>query len=98
MFGCALFYCRLTRYGDFEIVIFGDEAILDAPVEQWPVVDSLVAFYSEGFPLEKAKAYVDLRKPYLLNDIDWQFILLDRRLVSAKLAEAIFWVVFLLAG
>lgn len=63
---------RLQRTGDFEFVIWDDDTILNKPVEEWPVVDALVAFFSDGYPLPKAKAYVDLRKPYLLNDVDWQ--------------------------
>jgi inositol-hexakisphosphate/diphosphoinositol-pentakisphosphate 1-kinase len=55
--------------------------ILHQPVEEWPVVQVLVAFYSKGYPLSKAKEYVELRRPFVLNDLDMQITLQDRRKV-----------------
>ena len=42
----------------FEIIVFGDKCLLEQPVEEWPVVDCLIAFYSTGYPLNKAQEYV----------------------------------------
>lgn len=65
----------------FEIVIFGDECILNEDIESWPVVDVLISFFSKNFPTEKAVEYVNLRKPYMLNDLEIVETLKDRRSV-----------------
>lgn len=31
-----------------EIVIFEEETILNAPIEEWPIVDVLMGWYSDG--------------------------------------------------
>lgn len=43
----------------------------------------LIAFYSTNFPTEKAISYVELRKPYLINDLSMDSCLKDRRKVIA---------------
>lgn len=65
----------------FDITIFGDDCLLGQPVESWPVVECLVAFYSNHYPLEKALEYIKLRKPFLINDLEMQWTLADRRRV-----------------
>ncbi|KAK7295321.1 hypothetical protein RJT34_18227 [Clitoria ternatea] len=72
---------RLQAFGEFEVVHFGDKVILEEPIESWPVCDCLIAFHSSGYPLEKAEAYAALRKPFLVNELEPQHLLSDRRKV-----------------
>ncbi|KAG2184750.1 hypothetical protein INT43_000663 [Umbelopsis isabellina] len=72
---------RLLAYGDYDIVVFGDNTILDEDIEKWPGCDFLISFFSTGFPLEKAIQYTKLRKPYSVNSLPMQHLLWDRRVV-----------------
>ncbi|KAL6587509.1 Inositol hexakisphosphate and diphosphoinositol-pentakisphosphate kinase vip2 [Orobanche minor] len=76
---------RLQAFGEFEIVHFGDKVILEEPIESWPVCDCLIAFYSTRYPLQKAEAYAALRKPFLVNELEQERLLHDRRKVYERL-------------
>ncbi|CAM6083123.1 unnamed protein product [Calypogeia fissa] len=78
---------RLQSYGEFEVILFGDKVILEDSVEEWPICQCLIAFYSSGYPLEKAEAYAELRKPFLVNELKSQHVLHDRRKVYNILEE-----------
>ena len=78
---------RLKKYMQLNTLIFDEDVILNSPVEDWPVVNVLISFFSAGFPLEKAIAYKNLRKPFVVNDLESQFTLLDRREVYKTLMK-----------
>ncbi|THC90797.1 hypothetical protein EYZ11_009751 [Aspergillus tanneri] len=71
---------RLESTGDIEVTLFGDKTLLTKPVEKWPICDSIIAFYSNGFPLDKAILYTHLRSPICYNSLLMQKLLFDRRL------------------
>uniref|UniRef100_W5MRW4 Inositol hexakisphosphate and diphosphoinositol-pentakisphosphate kinase n=1 Tax=Lepisosteus oculatus TaxID=7918 RepID=W5MRW4_LEPOC len=70
---------RLCLFKYITVVIFEEDVILNEPVENWPLCDCLISFHSKGFPLDKAVAYEKLRKPFVINDLDMQYHIQDRR-------------------
>ncbi|KAI5479902.1 inositol hexakisphosphate and diphosphoinositol-pentakisphosphate kinase [Pseudohyphozyma bogoriensis] len=76
---------RLLATGKFEITVFGDKVILDEDIENWPICDFLISFFSDGFPIDKAIAFVNLRKPVCVNDLPLQKVFWDRRVVLQML-------------
>ncbi|XP_037403128.1 inositol hexakisphosphate and diphosphoinositol-pentakisphosphate kinase 2 isoform X11 [Pygocentrus nattereri] len=70
---------RLCLFKYITVVTFEEEVILNEPVENWPLCDCLISFHSKGFPLDKAVAYGKLRNPFVINDLDLQYCIQDRR-------------------
>ncbi|XP_051545442.1 inositol hexakisphosphate and diphosphoinositol-pentakisphosphate kinase 1 isoform X2 [Myxocyprinus asiaticus] len=78
---------RLCKFEYITVVIFPEEVILNEPVEKWPLCDCLISFHSRGFPLDKAVSYAKLRSPLLINDLNMQYFIQDRREVYRILQE-----------
>ncbi|XP_053176017.1 inositol hexakisphosphate and diphosphoinositol-pentakisphosphate kinase 1 isoform X1 [Scomber japonicus] len=78
---------RLCKFDYITVVIFPEEVILEEPVEKWPLCDCLISFHSKGFPLDKAVEYAKLRNPLLINDLNMQYFIQDRREVYRILQE-----------
>ncbi|XP_035858982.1 inositol hexakisphosphate and diphosphoinositol-pentakisphosphate kinase 1 isoform X13 [Sander lucioperca] len=78
---------RLCKFDYINMVIFPEEVILEEPVEKWPLCDCLISFHSKGFPLDKAVEYAKLRNPLLINDLNMQYFIQDRREVYRILQE-----------
>ncbi|XP_037645673.1 inositol hexakisphosphate and diphosphoinositol-pentakisphosphate kinase 2 isoform X7 [Sebastes umbrosus] len=78
---------RLCKFEYITVVIFPEDAILNETVDKWPLCDCLISFHSKGFPLDKAVSYAKLRNPLLLNDLNMQYYIQDRREVYRILQE-----------
>ncbi|XP_041753310.1 inositol hexakisphosphate and diphosphoinositol-pentakisphosphate kinase 2 isoform X7 [Coregonus clupeaformis] len=70
---------RLCLFKYITVVTIEEEVILNEPVDNWPLCDCLISFHSKGFPLDKAVAYEKLRNPFVINDLDLQYYIQDRR-------------------
>ena len=79
---------NIQHLGEFDIIIFTEEIIFKKEIDQWPLVDALIIFYSDGFPYNKALKYINLRKPFLVNDFEMQKVFWDRVKVLKLLEEA----------
>ncbi|XP_043961601.1 inositol hexakisphosphate and diphosphoinositol-pentakisphosphate kinase 2 isoform X23 [Gambusia affinis] len=78
---------RLCRFEYITVVIFPEDTILNEPVDKWPLCDCLISFHSKGFPLDNAVSYAKLRSPLLINDLNMQYYIQDRREVYRILQE-----------
>ncbi|XP_019910051.1 inositol hexakisphosphate and diphosphoinositol-pentakisphosphate kinase 2 isoform X3 [Esox lucius] len=78
---------RLCRFEYITVVIFPEDVILNEPVDKWPLCDCLISFHSKGFPLDKAVSYAKLRNPLLINDLNTQYYIQDRREVYRILQQ-----------
>ncbi|XP_068103558.1 inositol hexakisphosphate and diphosphoinositol-pentakisphosphate kinase 2 isoform X1 [Hyperolius riggenbachi] len=78
---------RLSLFKYITVVIIDEEVILNECVENWPLCDCLISFHSKGFPLDKAVAYAKLRNPFVINDLNLQYHIQDRREVYRILKD-----------
>ncbi|KAJ3289193.1 hypothetical protein HDU79_004252 [Rhizoclosmatium sp. JEL0117] len=76
---------RMISNHNLQVVVFGDKVILDEDIHHWPTCHFLISFFSTGFPLEKAIEYVKLRRPFCINNLEMQKVLMDRRMVLSIL-------------
>uniref|UniRef100_A0A3P9A9T6 Inositol hexakisphosphate and diphosphoinositol-pentakisphosphate kinase n=1 Tax=Esox lucius TaxID=8010 RepID=A0A3P9A9T6_ESOLU len=70
---------RLCLFKYITVVTIEEEVILNESVDLWPLCDCLISFHSKGFPLDKAVAYEKLRNPFVINDLNLQYYIQDRR-------------------
>ena len=49
--------------------MWNNDMLYNKPIEEWTRVDVMLAFYSNGFPLDKVISYVDKYKPECINDL-----------------------------
>lgn len=66
---------RLRRVPFIHVDVFDERTILNEPPSAWPPCDALISFYSKNFPLHRASEYAKLFKPYLISDIENQYLL-----------------------
>jgi inositol hexakisphosphate/diphosphoinositol-pentakisphosphate kinase len=77
----------IKEFNDFDLIEFKEEMIFNEDVENWPIVESMIVFYSTGFPYSKVLKYINLRKPFLPNDFEIQKVFWDRIKVMNLLKE-----------
>lgn len=77
----------LMSFDELAVWVLSESMLLHVPEDQWPPCQSLIAFYSKGYPLDKVERYVAMHQPYQVNDISMQKLLLDRRSVYRVLLE-----------
>lgn len=79
---------RLEQFEFLRIIIFTESTIHEKPVEEWPFCHVLISFHSKGFPLAKTQEYARLHRPFLINDLDKQWEIMDRIKVHETLRDA----------
>ena len=79
---------RLEQFEFIRVITFPETIIQEKPVDEWPFCHALISFHSKGFPLVKAQEYVRLHNPFLINDLDRQWDIMDRVRVHEILSDA----------
>ena len=78
---------NIKKFEEFKLINFTEDLIFEKDIEKWPIVESMIVFFSTGFPFNKVLEYIKLRKPFLVNDFESQKIFWDRRKIVQKLKE-----------
>ena len=78
---------NFNQFEEFRVITFSEDIIFKTEIENWPIVDALIIFFSDGFPYNKGLKYINLRKPYLVNDFEMQKVFWDRVKVLKMLEE-----------
>ena len=61
---------RLLRYDEFDVVVFGDETILNQSVEEWPLCDCLLCWHSGEIWLPTRKLPPRFPPTYTVPKVD----------------------------
>ncbi|VDP21039.1 unnamed protein product [Soboliphyme baturini] len=84
----------IEYYGDkLEMVLFDEDTIVNRQASEWPLCDCFISFYSHGFPLRKAAEYIQLRSPYVINDVERQttvYTILDMAFIEHPRYEVLY--------
>ena len=75
----------LKQFEEFDIIIFSEDIIFNKDINEWPIVEAMIIFFSDGFPYNKGMKYIKLRNPFLINDFAMQKLFWDRRKVLRTL-------------
>ena len=75
----------LKQFEEFDIIIFSEDIIFNKDINEWPIVEAMIIFFSDGFPYNKGMKYIKLRNPFLINDFEMQKLFWDRRKVLRSL-------------
>ena len=79
---------RLEQFEFIRIIVFPETTIHQKPIEEWPFCHVLISFHSKGFPLAKTQDYARLHQPFLINDLEKQWNIMDRIKVHEILKDA----------
>ncbi|CAF2982600.1 unnamed protein product [Rotaria socialis] len=79
---------RLEQFEFMRIIVFSEPMIHEKPIDEWPFCHVLISFHSKDFPLAKTQQYARLHKPFLINDLDKQWDIMDRIKVHEILNDA----------
>jgi len=79
------FVAALRTVQRFRIYELSDLFIKSTPVEDWPILDCLLVIYSPKLDLSLILSYVEKCSPYLINDVHFQHLLKNRRLMAETL-------------